>query len=29
MGALGGGMIGRLVVTRARDDGAEGAVTTS
>ena len=29
MGALGGGMIGRLVVARARDDGAKGAVTRS
>jgi len=29
MGALGGGMIGRLVVARARDDGAEGSVTGS
>ena len=29
MGALGGGMIGRLVVARAREDGAEGSVTAS
>jgi membrane-associated phospholipid phosphatase len=29
MGALGGGMIGRLVVVRARDDGAEESVARS
>jgi membrane-associated phospholipid phosphatase len=27
MGALGGGMIGRLVISRARDDGADESVT--